>query len=149
MFVRNNTKCPNCGSCYIFDMSVEETGDYPDWSVRLECIDCSWGLSYLSDTYDMFKILSDVYRRHQDDVEGLWIRSAFGEATRSHDSVKECVLAENQFVKEFVRYVVKKNAIIRSLADDQLLQNVVNYFVSKPERKRRYRSQHFLRTVGL
>ena len=150
MFVRNNTTCPNCGKCNTFDITFSPTEAYPEWTMRLECIDCCWGLSAEFDRRSLCRIFNGVCLNTPLGDLSDRARRAFFDSQRLYDSIKEQLYYSREvFVDVWCAEVFKPNTLCKALTNQADLGHVVSYFVSKPSRKYRFKPDHLLRTVGL
>jgi len=150
MFVRNNTTCPNCGNCKVFDFVVDESSDTLGWCMQIACIGCEWKISIDSSLEGLRLLFQGLVRvsgwRIDDDsnLVRLWNRSL-----DVFDNIEDLVAAELKFVRYMATSVVRPNVVHGVLSESGPLSKVISYFVERPERKRRFRWDLLLRTVGL
>jgi len=151
MFVRNNTNCPNCGKCKTFDFVIDEAMDHRyGWIMRIACIQCDWSMTIDATLEGLRQLFQGVvkhlgWRFEDTHAVKLWNASMEAECESTHLVVQ----AEKNFIRYLAHSVFQPNVVREPFLEDQFLSKVIEYFVEKPDRKRRYRWDILLRTVGL
>jgi hypothetical protein len=153
MFVRNKMYCPNCGKSNIFDVCVHTDfigGDYWEYcKMHFECISCSHGFSTTLSANTFAEILDDVVEHTTSSGAYRALHQAYHRTKGTFDSIRTLMNAEMTYCEVACHIMFVSNRNDSDLLDLDSLSRTVQFFLESPNRKRRFKPEHLLRSVGL